>query len=217
MQPFAFEFHHYWLDESMKQATFELSRLSALSDGVFAIALTLLVLDIRLPTTAELSGGVSFDERMNDQLPHILAWVLSFAILARLWIVQHALLVDGGKRSRAFMAWNFVFLGTVSALPFTTSLIAERHDHALSVVVFSLALSVGGVALGRMWNAERTFFQAKAGSDAAISSPRPSIVLILLIAVIACTVALFHPAAGAVAWFAFPSLAPLLKRLLSKT
>jgi len=200
----------------MKQATFELGRLTALSDGVFAIALTLLVLDLKLPTTAGPTPDISFEGTLVSQLPHILTWILSFAILARLWIIQHALLVDGNKRSRAFMAWNFVFLGGVSVLPFTTSLIAERHDHALSVLVFSLALTVGGLALDRMWSVERTFFEAKAESDAAVSSPRSLVALILLVAAIACALAPFHPAAGAIVWVAFPSLAPLFKRLFSK-
>lgn len=200
----------------MKQATFELGRLTALSDGVFAIALTLLVLDLKLPATAGLATGVSFEENLVAQLPHILAWLLSFAILARLWIIQHALLVDGGKRSRAFMAWNFVFLGAVSVLPFTTSLIAERHDHALSVVVFSLALSVGGLALRRMWSVERKFFEAKAESDAAVSSPAKPAALILLVAAIACVAAPFYPTAGVLVWVAFPLLSPLLKNLFTK-
>ncbi len=200
----------------MKQATFELSRLTALSDGVFAIALTLLVLDLKIPETAGSSSEVSFEDSLVTQLPHILAWLLSFAILARLWIMQHALLVDGGKRSRAFMAWNFVFLGAVSVLPFTTSLIAERHDHALSVVVFSLALSVGGLALRRMWSVERTSFEAKAESDAAVSSPRSTVTLILLVAAIACAVALVFPTAGVVVWVAFPLFSPLLKNLFAK-
>ena len=200
----------------MKQATFELNRLTALSDGVFAIALTLLVLDLKLPTTAGPESGALFDENLGAQLPHILAWLLSFAILARLWIIQHALLVDGGTRSRAFMAWNFVFLGAVSVLPFTTSLIAERHDHALSVVVFSLALSIGGLALSRMWSVERTSFEAKAESDAAVSSPRSTVALILLVAAIACSVALFYPTAGVVVWVAFPLLSPSLKNLFTK-
>jgi len=200
----------------MKQAKFELGRLAALSDGVFAIALTLLVLDLKLPSTGGAITSISFEDTLFSQLPHVLTWILSFAILARLWIIQHALLVDGNKRSRAFMAWNFVFLGCISVLPFTTSLIAERHDHALSVVVFSSALAVGGLALDRMWSVERTFFEARAEHDAAVSSPRSLVALILLVATIACAVAPFHPSAGAVVWVAFPSLAPLFKRLFGK-
>lgn len=195
----------------MKQATFELGRLQALSDGVFAIALTLLVLDLKLPPTVD---DLSFKEALLNQLPHILAWLLSFAILARLWIVQHSLLVGGSQRSRAFTAWNFVFLGAVSVLPFTTSLIAERHDHPLSVIVFSAAMSLGGIALDRMWSVERSFLATEAEGNAAVSSPRSLVVLILLVSAVASAVALVHSSAGPFVWVAFPLVAPLLKGLV---
>lgn len=201
---------------TMKQVTFELGRLDALSDGVFAIALTLLVLDLKLPASVGPGDDLSFQQALIEQLPHILAWLLSFAILARLWIVQHSLLVNGDKRSRAFMTWNFVFLGAVTVVPFTTSLIAERHDQALSVIIFSVAMSLDGIALDRMWSVERSFFDAKAEADWAVASPRSSIVLILLVAATASLVALIYPSAGPFVWIAFPLAAPLLKRLVRK-
>ena len=201
----------------MKQATFGVDRIRALSDGVFAIALTLLVLDLKLPTQDAMSIdsgiGLSFDDALLGQLPHALSWILSFAILARLWVVQHALLVGGGQRSRSFTAWNFVFLSAVSVVPFTASLIAERHDYALSVFVFSVALSVGGIALDRMWSVERDFFTKQAEGNAAVSSPRSSTILILLIAITASATALVHPNAGPFVWIAFPLTAPLAHRL----
>lgn len=201
----------------MKQARFELNRLAALSDGVFAIALTLLVLDLKLPTrdamSTDVAVGLSFDEALLGQIPHALSWILSFAILVRLWVVQHALLVGGGQRTRSFMGWNFVFLGAVSVVPFTASLIAERHEHALSVIVFSLVLCIGGIALDRMWNVEHDYFVKQAESDAAVSTPRPSVILILLTAIIASGVALVHPTAGPFVWIAYPLSAPLSHRL----
>lgn len=199
----------------MKQATFELGRLEALSDGVFAIALTLLVLDLKIPTSVVPGDERSFDQALLEQLPHILAWLLSFAILARLWIVQHSLLVNGHERSRAFMTWNFVFLGAVSVVPFTTALIAERHDHAMSVIVFSVAMSLGGIALDRMWGVEKAFFVSEAERNAAVSSPRSPVLLILIVSVLASAVALVYPSAGPFVWIAFPLVAPMLKRFVN--
>ena len=146
------------------------------------------------------------------QLPHALSWVLSFAILARLWIVQHALLVHGDTRSRAFMGWTFVFLGAVSVIPFTASLLAERHDHALSVIVFSAVLSIGGIALDRMWCVERDEFDRQARSDARVTSPRVSTIAILVLSVVAGVVALISPTAGPFVWIVYPLSAPWLHR-----
>lgn len=101
-----------------RQSKFDVGRVSAISDGVFAIAMTSLVLDLKLP---ELEIGVSREALaavVLQQGPRFASWLLSFAILARLWIVQHALLVTGDTRSRGFMSWTFLFLGAVSFTPF---------------------------------------------------------------------------------------------------
>ncbi len=202
----------------MRQARFDSSRLAALSDGVFAIALTLLVLDLKLPALDPLNlepeATGEFTERaLLRQLPHFLAWVLSFAILARLWIVQHALLVGGGHRSRAFMGWNFAFLAAVSVIPFTTALIAEHRNNPWSVVVFSLTLIMGGIALDRMWSVERSFFVQQALTNRAVTSPRSSTILMLVITVVACLAGWAAPRRAPFVWMAFPLLAPLLHRI----
>ena len=97
----------------MKQKYLSVARISAISDGVFAIAMTLLVLDLKAP---EFEGAVSaevFGEALRKLVPGFWSWLISFAVLCRLWITQHALL-DGGERSRAFAGVNFVFLGAIS-------------------------------------------------------------------------------------------------------
>ena len=137
----------------MKQATFDAGRVSALSDGVFAIAMTLLVLDLKLPELGPVSGHDAFIVALQEQAPKFYSWLLSFAILCRLWIIQHAFLAQGDTRSRGFLGWTFVYLGVVSLAPFSTSLLSEHHDEALSVVVFSLSLGVAGLALIGMWRA----------------------------------------------------------------
>ena len=199
----------------MKQAHFETARLAALSDGVFAIAMTLLVLGLKLPAldAASATNDLPSENMLLQQLPHFLSWILSFAILARLWIVQHALLVGGGHRSRAFMSWNFMFLAAESFVPFATALIAERHDKALSTIVFSLTLVVGGIALERMWKVEQSFFIEQSKTNFAVISPRSSAILTLVVAVIACLIAIVSPRLAVGVWIAFPLVSPLLHRL----
>ena len=98
----------------MKQSTFDAGRVSALSDGVFAIAMTLLVLALKLPDLGPGLGGDAFAAALLEQGPRFMSWLLSFAILCRLWITQHALLAEGDTRSRGFVGWTFLFLGAVS-------------------------------------------------------------------------------------------------------
>jgi len=68
--------------------------MSTLSDGVFAIAMTLLVLDLRPPEVGPLSDSWSFAAGLVDQRG-FLSWLLSFAILCRLWTVQHPISHSG--------------------------------------------------------------------------------------------------------------------------
>jgi len=187
----------------MKHTTFDPGRIGALSDGVFAIAMTLLVLNLRLPDVGSHSDPSVFAAGLVDQLPGFASWLLSFAILCRLWTVHHDLLADGDTRTRSFLLWNFVFLGAVSFIPFPSSLLAEHPEQLLSVVVFSATYVVAGIALGRMWQvSDRSRI-----TDGEASRPHGisrAMVLILATAAGSCLLALFDPRLGAALWFTYP-------------
>ena len=186
-----------------KQSQFDAGRVSAISDGIFAIAMTLLVLDLKLP---DLEPGISsraFAAAVVQQAPRFLSWLLSFAILARLWIIQHALLARGETRSRGFVGWTFLFLGAVSFTPFPTSLLSEHHDQALSIWTFSTTLAVAGFALLGMWRRERSTAKDQPSPE---DSPRQLMFLLLATAAVSSAVALASPTMGAWDWAAFPVL-----------
>ena len=195
----------------MSSRTFDPGRISALSDGVFAIAMTLLVLNLQAPDVAMPSEPSDFARVLADQLPGFVSWLLSFAILCRLWTVHHDLLAEGDTRSRGFVAWNFVFLGAVSFIPFPTSLLAEHPEQLLSVVVFSSTYVVAGLALGRM----RRVGDADAASEHAASSRERAshaMLLILATALLSCLLALAEPRLGALLWFCYPITGGLVRR-----
>lgn len=196
----------------MKQATFDAGRVSALSDGVFAIAMTLLVLDLKLPELGPASGHETFIAALQEQAPRFYSWLLSFAILCRLWIIQHAFLAQGDTRSRGFLGWTFVYLAVVSLAPFSTSLLSEHHDEALSVVVFSLSLGVAGLALIGMWRAALRYAAAHGKPHVPDPSSRRAMILLLVSAVVAIGLALFSPTLGTLVWIAFPVIAFLTAR-----
>ena len=193
----------------MKHNVFDPGRISALSDGVFAIAMTLLVLDLRAPNPGAGNEPGQFAAFLLEQAPNFLSWLLSFAILCRLWIIQHDLLAGGDTRSRGFLTWNFLFLGCVSLIPFPTSLLAEHPDKALSVIVFSTVFATAGVALAMMRRA------LSAGEETGTEGRRPlsrSSALLLATAAISCVVAVFHPSLGALVWFSYPIAAAVIRR-----
>ncbi|MFC1821951.1 TMEM175 family protein [Thermodesulfobacteriota bacterium] len=196
----------------MKQQWFKAGRLGGISDGVFAIAMTLLVLELKLPELQEPVSREVFNKALLGQSPHFISWILSFAILCRLWITQHALLEYGDKKSRGFTTMNFVFLGAISFIPFPTSLISEHYDHPLSIIIFSVTLFIAGLAFVGMWR-----LLEKEGLDPDKLSEmnrrvRTVIVLILVIAVISCLLATLKPQLGVFVWIVFPFAGLTMKR-----
>ncbi len=189
----------------MKQSTFKTGRICAISDGVFSIAMTLLVLGLKLPDPGPDIASDNFNSLILDQAPLILSWFLSFAILCRLWITQHAFLAEGETRSRRFIGWNFVFLGAVSFIPFPASLIAEYNDEILSVFIFSGTLAISGTSLCGMWRAEKRRLLTSGTKVSESNMPSKNVVVLLFVtALIACGVAFFKPQLGVLIWCFYP-------------
>ena len=124
------------------------SRLEAFCDGVFAIALTLLIIDIKIPSTTEIHTNAEFWLALKNMLPSIFAFILSFVIILISWVNHHASLKLGNKSSTAFYYANGFLLLTIVFLPFPTSLMGEYilTDHAApSVVLYNATLALQSV------------------------------------------------------------------------
>jgi len=115
----------------------DIGRILALSDGVFAIALTLLILDIVLP-------AMTTDDELGRELLHIwpryLAYALSFLVIARFWVIHHQtfrLIV----RDDATLVWlNFLLLFFIAFLPFPTAVIGEKEGVPAAAVLYASAV-----------------------------------------------------------------------------
>jgi uncharacterized membrane protein len=99
-------------------------RLEAFSDGVFAVAITLLVLDLRVPTVESVGPG-DLLAALGMQWPNYLAYVTSFATILVMWVNHHTLFKLIGRADRLLMIYNGLLLLLVCVVPFTTSLVAE--------------------------------------------------------------------------------------------
>jgi uncharacterized membrane protein len=121
-------------------------RVEAFSDGVFAVAITLLVLDLAPSTTGGGLLGV-----LADRWPNFAAFALSFVIIGIVWVNHHALLGTVRRVDRPLLFLNLVLLMSVVLLPFSTSLFARYlvrggDDSHLAAAVFSgsaLFMSIG--------------------------------------------------------------------------
>ncbi len=100
-------------------------RLEAFSDGVFAIAITLLVLDIKLPKAADLGQDRSLLDAVLDSWPIFLAYFTSFLTVLVMWVNHHNIFKIVRKADQAFLLLNGLLLMFVTLVPFPTALLAE--------------------------------------------------------------------------------------------
>lgn len=125
------------------------SRLEAFCDGVFAIAMTLLVIDIKIPATREIKDTVDFWLALREIAPSVFAFLLSFTIILITWVNHHASLKLVNKSSPSFNYANGFLLLTVVVIPFPTALIGEYFlsDHPTpAVFLYNAVLAIQGIA-----------------------------------------------------------------------
>jgi uncharacterized membrane protein len=119
------------------------ARLETFCDGVFAIALTLLIIDVKIPATSRITSTAALWLALINIVPSILAFVLSFGIILITWVNHHNAFKLASKTSSAFMYANGLLLLSVVFIPFPTSLIGEYilTDHAApAVIIYNLVL-----------------------------------------------------------------------------
>jgi uncharacterized membrane protein len=120
------------------------SRLEAFSDGVFAVAITLLALDL---TVAGPEGHGSLTDQLHGKWPAFLAYLISFFMIGIIWVNHHALVRQITKANRTLLFLNLVLLLFVVLIPFSTAIVADyfaRHDWDTQVAM----MIYGGIFLG---------------------------------------------------------------------
>lgn len=119
------------------------SRLEAFCDGVFAIALTLLIIDIKIPVSETISTTNDLWLALQHLLPSIFSFLMSFTIVFIAWVNHHGVLKLVHKSSPAFIYANGFLLLTIVVLPFPTALLSEYlfTDHAAPAVVVYAAIN----------------------------------------------------------------------------
>jgi len=129
----------------------ENSRIEAFSDGVFAIAITLLVLELKVPPIASVHSISDLWNGLFHLWPSYFAFTLSFGILLVSWVNHHYLFNILDKSSRPFLYANGFLLLTITFMPFPTALLAQyiSTDYAKPAIAF---YCFGGVINSIGWN-----------------------------------------------------------------
>ncbi len=123
-------------------------RIVGLSDGVFAIAITLLVLSLIVPASLPRGGLFGL---LPVLLPKLVGHVITFAILGIYWVAHHNMFKYVHRHDRTLLWLNLLFLLFVAVMPFPTGLIAEYPNDRFAIVAYGTALALGGFSLELMW------------------------------------------------------------------
>jgi uncharacterized membrane protein len=128
-----------------------LERIGALSDGLFAIAMTLIVLEIHVPAPTGIATESDLWANLIQLGPRFATYLLSFMTLGIFWNGQQTQLsyVARGNRDLAWL--SLLFLAVIALFPFTTSLLSEFIGFRLALGLYWLNIFAGGMALFAIW------------------------------------------------------------------
>jgi hypothetical protein len=125
----------------------EFVRVLTFSDGVFAIAMTLLVVEIAIPHLRHGGDEGELGRALGDLIPSFVSFAISFAVIGRYWFAHHDFFARLGAVDARLIGINLVYLGFIAFLPFPTGLLGNYFENALSVAVY--AATVAAVSLRR--------------------------------------------------------------------
>jgi uncharacterized membrane protein len=128
-----------------------LERIGALSDGLFAIAMTLIVLEIRVPDLGPTAGDGDIAKALGALAPRFVTYLLSFLTLGIFWNGQQTQLSYLARGNRDLAWLSLLFLAIVALFPFTTSLLAEYLYSRLALGLYWLDIALCGFGLLAIW------------------------------------------------------------------
>jgi uncharacterized membrane protein len=124
------------------RGTEEFSRVLAFSDGVFAIAMTLLVVGIAVPTLSDGDSVNDLADALNDLTSNFVSFFISFAVIGRYWAAHHRFFSLLARVDGRLIGINLVYLAFVAFLPFPTALLGTYFENPLSVAIYAAAVAI---------------------------------------------------------------------------
>jgi uncharacterized membrane protein len=188
----------------------EYDRVIFFSDAVFAIAITLLAINLRVPV-----GHFVASHALKDAYSNILGFVISFTVIAFFWIGHHSIFRYFVALDRTLIALNLLFLGTIAFLPYPTDLLSQSNNDSGAVIFYASCGALAGLAEAGIW-LYATYWSRGIGSGSA----RPIRLFVLLrtlripaVFLLSILVAVFNARAAMYVWFLIWISGALINRL----
>jgi uncharacterized membrane protein len=143
--------HHHDIFDNRRQ--FQLERIILFSDAVFAIVITLLVIEIKVPETSSFGmlNSHKLKEHLFELFPHFLGFVMSFFVIALFWTAHHRVFGYVINYDAGLLWINLLLLLSIAFLPFTTALVSEHGYLNLAYCIYSINLGLIGIMEFFLW------------------------------------------------------------------
>jgi uncharacterized membrane protein len=124
-----------------QRGTDEFGRALTFSDGLFAIAMTLLVVGIEVPDLADTDSVGELADALDDDLGAFISFFISFAVIGRYWVAHHAFMSRLRAIDRPIIVLNLIYLAFIAFLPFPTALLGNFFENPLSVAIYAVNIA----------------------------------------------------------------------------
>ncbi|MEP6748558.1 MAG: TMEM175 family protein [Bacteroidota bacterium] len=131
---------------------FQLERIALFSDAVFAIAITLLIIEVKVPQLPSVNPGFTeeFPKAMNEMIPEFIGFIISFMVIGNYWRAHHTLFNFVADYDRKLIQLNSLFLLTIVIMPFTTAFMS-RYMLFQPFFIYCLNVIASGFLQIRLW------------------------------------------------------------------
>jgi uncharacterized membrane protein len=177
----------------------EFARIVAFTDGVFAIAITLLVLSIEIPTNLQ---GEELHEFIVDEWGQFFAYFLSFAVVGRFWISHHGMFSLLHDFDRRLLTLNLAYLSLIVLIPFPTELLGDFGDRTDAVVLYAAAVGSAALLSSLIVRAAVARGHVAPDRQARARSMAAGVLQAAIVFYASIPVALLSPVAGQLVWIA---------------
>jgi uncharacterized membrane protein len=182
------------------------SRLDALTDGVFAFAMTLLVLSLDLPPSFQPKDDADLIAALRNLDGQFLAYFISFFVLGLRWLGHVRVREEPEKASREYGLWTLIHLFFVTCLPFSTMVVGDYDDFTAAVWLYAANMAASALAAIRL-----SFLAERETGRHPEHSGRLELGLLILSAMLSAAISLYSPPVAMYAYF-LNALVPIIRR-----
>jgi uncharacterized membrane protein len=190
-------------------------RIDALTDGIFAVAMTLLVIELKIPESMHITDSVTMLSALSHLIPKFISWIISFLVLALFWYGHHRAFHFVKKVDGKLVALNLVFLGFVSFMPFASAMGGEYVGLLAGQLVYSFTMFMVAVGALLIWRYVHRHPELchPVMSEGAYRGARFRTSMLMVVSIVAVIIAIYIPGAGNSAFMLMVVIGPVGRRI----